>query len=91
MTISPIVAAIIPAIVLVLRNLLPQLAESRVLTLVVVAALGALSAVAEQLGIPLGTEGQVVAGLLSALVGVGGVEAAKTIPAVRRINRSKEK
>lgn len=91
MDISPYVAIAIPAIVMLLRNLIPLLADSRIGTLLVVAALGALSALAETLGVPLGTDGHLLTGLVTGMVGVGGVEAAKTVPMFRRANRSSER
>jgi hypothetical protein len=48
-------------------------------------ALGALTALANALGLPLGVDG-VVAGIASALAGIGGVEAAKLTKAFRRLS-----
>ena len=85
-TVDPIVAAAIPIIIAVLRRLIPRVADSPYLSIGLAVALGALTSLASELGLPL--EVGLMGGILSALTGIGGIEVAKLAPKVRSLNRS---
>lgn len=93
LAINPILATAIPLVVMVLRNVSKTIADNGTISIIVAVVLAALVALAEQLGIPIPGGAGLGTSLLSAGLGIGGLEVAKNAPgvgsAVRKVNKSK--
>ena len=89
-SVDPIVAFIIPLIIGAVRRLSDTVADSPYWSIGLAVLLGALVALADSLGVPLPTPGGVdlLTGITSAVLAVGGVEVVKLAPGVRSLNKS---
>ncbi len=90
MEVDPYVAIIVPIIITLIRRFAPVVADNPIWSVGLAIALGALTSLAATLGIPLGDPGVAgaLAGVASAVLGIGGVEVAKLAPGVRALNSS---
>lgn len=89
-TVDPILVAAIPIVIALIRNFSATVADSPYWSIGLAVVLGALTAGASALGIPIPGVGEatLATGVLSALTGIGGVEVAKLAPKVRAVNKS---
>lgn len=88
MEVNPIISLLVVLAVMAIRHIAPRVADSRPASIGLAVAIGALTAFAHAVGLPI-EEHTILEGVGSALVGIGGVETAKLSYKFRKLNKSR--